>query len=197
MALRFLLSVLHRCSLEHTVLDTNPWIVLLKFFLVSSAVLAIDYAISNPDTVTSALTGIVHVAPFGLLGLRRGMESLFTGLVAAFIGCISSIVFRLMDDSEYMNMLAVSFAVLLTAYAMYLLNRYDPGTLVPTLFSSLYVVLVKFQWKYMPGEVFEEWPEIPTFVLRTICLVTGIVCAFVVNFVISGPFQNNIFSSRL
>ena len=178
-------------------LDTNPWIVLLKFFLVSSAVLAIDYAISNPDTVTSALTGIVHLAPFGLLGLRRGLESLFTGVVAGFIGSVFSICCRLLSESEYMNLLAVGCSVTVTAYTMYVLDRYDPGILVPTLFSALYVVLVKFQWVYMAGPVFEDWPELPTFVLRCLCLVTGVLCAFVINIVISSPFQNNIFSARL
>ena len=193
-----------RCSkfsslilLRHVVLDTNPWIVLLKFMLVTCVTLSLDYLIANPDTVTSTLMGLVHVAPCGLLGLSRGLESFLTGVGGALFGVSFSIAFRLMGDSAYLTMLAVVFAVCCTTYALYLSNCYHPGIFVAALFSSMYVVLVQFSWKYMSGPFFETWPEVTTLVIRILCLAIGIACAFCINLIVSGPFQHNIFSSRL
>ena len=135
-----------RLKLDHTLLENSPFFYLLKALLVIVIALAIDKGTQNPDSVTTTFVGVISLTSFMKQEKQIAVMFLVCGLLGAMTGTLINAACYLppsVDPANWMWLLSVPWAVLLTMYLLLFLGLDSPGGLVAGIFSALFVIIVQ------------------------------------------------------
>lgn len=191
-----------RIKLDHLLADNAPFYIFLKIALVTVLALLLDKGTRNPDSITSTFIGVLSLAAYLKIGKQMALNTLVSGLFGAVIGSLVNAACYLPpqdDPQNWMQLFSVTFSILLTVYAMYFAGKTDPGSYSSGVFSSLFVILVQFEYPPIAPYV----PDDPrmliwqTLLVRVLALLTAVISAFIVNFAVSASAPLAIYRMTL
>ncbi|ELR19793.1 uncharacterized protein ACA1_201610 [Acanthamoeba castellanii str. Neff] len=188
-------------------------LLLRNVALASALVLLVNMVTRNPDTLSSVFVSYLCISPLTRAGFTMSNNLFLSNLIGTVIGTlVTGVVYVEPGADEQLLWIKVPLAVSITLYALLVVRRYSPGDISGGLFSALFIQVKTFE--YEPIEDYIEDLPLPivtpqrhtkwqrhevvsTLVVRIIALSTSVVCASLVNFLVSGGAIDRIFKARL
>lgn len=191
---------LDRLLLRNVLRPNAPIADILKVALASALVLLVNMVTRNPDTLSSVFVSYLCISPLTRAGFTMSNNLFLSNLIGTVIGTlVTGVVYVEPGADEQLLWIKVPLAVSITLYALLVVRRYSPGDISGGLFSALFIQVKTFEYEPIEDYI-EDLPRhevVSTLVVRIIALSTSVVCASLVNFLVSGGAIDRIFKARL